>query len=87
MVEGARLEIVWAGDRLGGSNPLASATLLTQRIKKQDSFVASLQSNPLASVIFYVWKSKKYTHAIWHFMVLAGTIMHFFAVLFGCVLN
>ena len=38
-------------------------------------------------VIFYVRKSKKYTHAIWHFMVLAGTIMHFFAVLFGCVLN
>ena len=25
VVEGARLEIVWAGDRLGGSNPLASA--------------------------------------------------------------
>jgi len=38
-------------------------------------------------IIFYVLKSKKYTHAIWHFMVLAGTIMHFFAVLFGCVLN
>lgn len=37
-------------------------------------------------IIFYVWKSKKYTHAIWHFMVLCGTIMHFFAVLFGCVL-
>ena len=28
MVEGARLEIVWAGDRLGGSNPLASAIFL-----------------------------------------------------------
>ena len=28
MVEGARLEIVWAGDRLGGSNPLASAMAL-----------------------------------------------------------
>ena len=27
VVEGARLEIVWAGDRLGGSNPLASATV------------------------------------------------------------
>ncbi|MBQ3696017.1 MAG: hemolysin III family protein [Alphaproteobacteria bacterium] len=38
-------------------------------------------------IVFYIWKSKKYTHAIWHFMVLAGTIMHFFAVLFGCVLN
>lgn len=38
-------------------------------------------------VIFYVWKSKKYTHAIWHFCVLVGTIMHFFAILYGCVLN
>lgn len=37
-------------------------------------------------IVFYVWKSKQYTHAIWHFMVLSGTIMHFFAVLFGCVL-
>lgn len=37
-------------------------------------------------IAFYVWKSKKYTHAIWHFFVLCGTIMHFFAILFGCVL-
>ena len=37
-------------------------------------------------VAFYVMKSKKYTHAIWHFCVLTGTIMHFFAVLYGCVL-
>ena len=36
-------------------------------------------------VIFYVWKSKKYTHAIWHGFVLTGTIMHFFAILFSCV--
>lgn len=35
---------------------------------------------------FYVWKSRKFTHAIWHGFVLAGTIMHFFAVLYGCVL-
>ncbi len=35
---------------------------------------------------FYVWKSRQYTHAVWHFMVLIGTIMHFFAVLFGCIL-
>ena len=39
-----------------------------------------------AGILFYVWKSKKYTHAIWHFFVLLGSIMHFFAVLFGCVL-
>lgn len=37
-------------------------------------------------VFFYVWKSKKYTHAIWHLFVLVGTIMHFFAVLYSCVL-
>ena len=37
-------------------------------------------------IFFYVWKSRQYTHALWHFMVLVGTIMHFFAVLFGCVL-
>jgi hemolysin III len=37
-------------------------------------------------ILFYVWKSKKYTHAIWHFFVLLGSVMHFFAVLFGCVL-
>lgn len=37
-------------------------------------------------IFFYVWKSRKYTHAIWHFFVLSGTIMHFFAVLFSCVL-
>ena len=37
-------------------------------------------------IIFYVWKSKPYTHAVWHAFVLAGSIMHFFAVLFGCVL-
>ena len=35
---------------------------------------------------FYVWKSRKYTHAVWHGFVLVGTIMHFFAVLYGCVL-
>ena len=37
-------------------------------------------------ILFYVWKSRQYTHAIWHFFVLSGTIMHFFAVLYGCIL-
>jgi hemolysin III len=38
-------------------------------------------------VLFYIWKSREFTHAIWHFMVLAGTIMHFFAILYGVVLK
>lgn len=33
-------------------------------------------------VIFYVWKSLIYNHAIWHMFVLAGTIFHFFSVFF-----
>lgn len=34
-------------------------------------------------VIFYVWRNLKYGHGIWHLFVLAGSIMHFFAVLFS----
>lgn len=31
-------------------------------------------------VIFYVWKTLVYHHAIWHLFVLAGSACHFFAV-------
>jgi len=37
-------------------------------------------------VIFYVMKSLKYAHAIWHLFVLGGTITHFFTILFYVVL-
>ena len=36
-------------------------------------------------VIFYVWKSLPYNHAIWHLFVLAGSISHYFMVLFYVV--
>jgi len=32
-------------------------------------------------VPFYIWKSKRYTHAIWHLFVLGGVACHFAAVL------
>jgi hemolysin III len=32
-------------------------------------------------VPFYIWKSKRYTHAVWHLFVLAGAACHFVAVL------
>lgn len=38
-------------------------------------------------IFFYVWKSRQYTHAVWHFFVLSGIVMHFFAVLYSCVLR
>jgi hemolysin III len=31
--------------------------------------------------IFYLWKSLPYAHMVWHLFVLAGTISHFFCVL------
>jgi hemolysin III len=32
-------------------------------------------------VAFYLWKSRPYTHALWHLFVLAGVACHFVAVL------
>jgi hemolysin III len=32
-------------------------------------------------VVFYLWKSRPYTHAIWHVFVLAGVACHFVTVL------
>jgi hemolysin III len=36
-------------------------------------------------VLFYCWEKLKFHHAIWHLFVLAGSILHFFAVLFYVV--
>ena len=33
-------------------------------------------------VIFYAWQSLPYHHAIWHSFVLAGSVFHYFSVLF-----
>lgn len=35
-----------------------------------------------SGVVFYALQSIKYNHAIWHLFVLAGSICHFFTVLF-----
>lgn len=34
-----------------------------------------------AGVVFYAWKRLRFQHAFWHVFVLAGSICHFFAVL------
>ena len=38
-------------------------------------------------VVFYVKKQWMYSHAVWHMFVLMGTIMHFFSILFSCVVK
>jgi hemolysin III len=32
--------------------------------------------------VFYIWRQLPYHHAIWHIFVLAGSVLHFFAVFF-----
>jgi len=32
--------------------------------------------------IFYLWKKLPYHHAVWHLFVLAGSVCHYFAILF-----
>jgi len=34
-----------------------------------------------AGVVFYLWKSRAYMHAVWHGFVLAGVACHFVAIL------
>ncbi len=34
-----------------------------------------------SGILFYLWRSLPYHHAIWHLFVLAGSCLHFFAVL------
>ena len=37
--------------------------------------------------IFYAWKRPRFTHAIWHLFVLAGSLLHFFGILLHIVLG
>lgn len=35
-----------------------------------------------SGLLFYVWHRLPYHHAVWHLFVLAGSVSHFFAILF-----
>lgn len=36
--------------------------------------------------IFYGWKTLRWSHPVWHLFVLAGSLCHFFSILFGIAL-
>ncbi|MDR0803910.1 MAG: hemolysin III family protein [Rickettsiales bacterium] len=38
-------------------------------------------------VVFYLWRRLKFSHMIWHLLVIGGTVCHFFAVLYGCIID
>lgn len=39
----------------------------------------------MIGIVFYKWRSRKYTHAVWHCLTLIGTIAHFIAVYKGFI--
>lgn len=70
---------------------LAMGWLVVVAIKP---LVAALTPSALALVVigglaytgglaFYGWKKLPYSHAVWHVFVLAGSVLHYFAVLFA----
>ncbi len=38
-------------------------------------------------IIFYAWKRPRFTHAVWHLFVLAGSLLHFLGILLHIVLG
>ncbi len=34
----------------------------------------------MIGIVFYKWRSQKYSHAVWHCLVLMGTVAHFIAI-------
>ena len=40
-----------------------------------------LQPVLLLGVPFYLWRKLPYHHTVWHFFVLAGSVLHYLAVL------
>jgi hemolysin III len=37
--------------------------------------------------VFYIWRIMPFHHALWHLFVLAGTLCHFFCILFSVMLK
>ena len=40
----------------------------------------------VGAVLYLIGRRKKYIHSVWHFFVLAGSIMHYFSILFYVIL-
>ena len=38
-------------------------------------------------VLFYLWRRLKFSHTVWHLFVIGGSVLFFFAVLYGCILD
>lgn len=86
VINGAKLWSIGLYLLMGWLMVFASTALIEAMPPRALNYLALGGIFYTVGIVFYVWKSKKYTHAIWHAFVLAGTVMHFFAVLYGTVL-
>jgi hemolysin III len=66
---------------MGWTGIVALRPLLTALTGPEQAWLLAGGLAYMAGVPFYVWKSRPYTHAIWHLFVLAGVACHFVAVL------
>jgi len=40
----------------------------------------------VGAVLYLIGRKKKYVHSVWHFFVIAGSVLHYFSILFYVVL-
>jgi hemolysin III len=66
---------------LGWIGVIAARPMLESLTRAELAWLAAGGLAYTAGVPFYLWKGRRYTHAIWHGFVLAGVACHFFAVL------
>jgi hemolysin III len=66
---------------LGWIGVIAARPMLQSLTHAELAWLAAGGLAYTAGVPFYLWKSRPYTHAVWHVFVLAGVACHFVAVL------
>lgn len=66
---------------LGWSGVVAAKPLLESLTRSEVTWIVAGGLAYTLGVPFYLWKSRRFTHAVWHLFVLAGVACHFVAVL------
>ena len=66
---------------MGWIGVIAAGPLLETLTRHELAWIVAGGLAYTLGVPFYLWKSRRYTHAVWHLFVLAGVACHFVAVL------
>jgi hemolysin III len=66
---------------MGWIGVVAAGPLMESLTRSELAWIVAGGLAYTAGVPFYLWKSRRYTHAVWHVFVLCGVVCHFMAVL------